>query len=95
MSDDNKSQTARPPDAGCSQDSGAISEKPIGEVTLRELSEANDAHHDVLQSLLDAARAIRKQGGEKMCDHLLRRIFTNGEAMKYDPGDEEPMRIEI
>jgi hypothetical protein len=72
-----------------------MTEKPLGEVTVRELAEGDDAFHNVIQSMLDVARNARKQGCEKLCDHLLRRLFTNGHAMKYDPGDEEPIRVEI
>lgn len=70
-------------------------EKPLGEVTVRELAEGDDEFHNVIQSMLEVARDARKQGGEKLCDHLLRLLFTNGEAMKYDPGNEEPIRIEL
>jgi len=68
--------------------------KPIKDVTVAELVLGSEAFREVVLSIIDTIVAVKSQDeGEKFSDHLCRRIFTDGEAIKYDPGDEPAMKV--
>lgn len=68
--------------------------KPIKDVTIADLALGSDAFREVVLNMLEAIVQIRSQDESGMfADHLLRRVFVNGEGMKYDPGDEPAMTM--
>jgi hypothetical protein len=69
-------------------------EKPIKDVTIADLALGSDAFRDVVLSVLETIVEIGSQDASgRFADHLLRRVFVNGDSMKYDPGDEPAMKL--
>jgi len=72
----------------------SMKEKPLGDITIREIVEGSDSRSLIVLTLLETLVDLSEQdGGHKFADHLMRRIFFVDDNVKYDPGDEPAMEV--
>lgn len=72
-------------------------DRRLGDLTIRDVLSGDEDFVSCVNVFMDAIKGFRGvENGDRSTEHLLNCIWVNADrtAFCYDPGDEEPMRVE-